>query len=40
MKNYKVAIIGGAGFIGSRLSAFLDKQEVQYDICDIDLKKN
>jgi len=34
----KIAIIGGAGFVGSRLAAFLDQCGLNYLICDINIK--
>jgi nucleoside-diphosphate-sugar epimerase len=38
MKNSNVAIIGGAGFVGSRLALILDASNQDYSIYDIDLK--
>ena len=35
MKDYKFAIIGGAGFLGSRLKERFDKEGQEYLIYDI-----
>ena len=35
LNKEKIAVIGGAGFIGSRLSARLDISNLDYVICDI-----
>ena len=40
MVDSKIAIIGGAGFLGTRLAARLDRQDIRYDICDIQTLKN
>ena len=38
--NKGIAVVGGAGFVGTRLASFFDKANVQYNVYDIDLKKN
>ena len=35
-----IAAVVGAGLVGSRLASFCDKANVQYNVYDIDLKKN
>jgi IS30 family transposase len=37
MKNDKVAIVGGASFVGSRLATFLDYKSLLFEKDDIDL---
>ena len=38
MLEKKVAIIGGAGFIGSRLTNYFDRKKIRYLVCDINTK--
>ena len=40
MNKNEIAIIGGAGFVGSRLSAHLDKNFLSHNNYDIDLSNN
>lgn len=39
MSDTKVAIIGGAGFLGTRLAALFDKKDTDYCVCDIDVSR-
>ena len=38
MKDKNIAIIGGAGFVGSRLASRLDSLKSKYTVCDINTK--
>lgn len=40
MKNKKVLLIGGCGYIGSSVAEFLKKNNIQVDICDMNGTKN
>ena len=40
MKGNKIAMIGGSGFVGSRLAARFDLGTSQYSICDINTKNS
>jgi nucleoside-diphosphate-sugar epimerase len=40
MNNKEIAIVGGAGFVGSNLANFFRKKNIYFNKYDIDLKKN
>jgi len=39
MVDAKIAVIGGAGFVGTRLAARFDQNDTPYSICDINTSK-